>query len=132
MLTKLSDTEKTFQSWTRIILLIAIAISGVFLVIFAMLGLRLNSNLSCGIDRQGAHPLAVLDNHTTQLENTTDYILQEFSLNSTRYLNHEFCFNIHCIPSTGAEINIINQEGDVLNTEYVLQGAGRYCTYIKT
>ncbi len=127
----MSETEKVFERWTRLILMIAIAVSIVFLGIFAMLGLRLNSEFSCGIDTNGPSINAELQNHTHPLDLSNDAILQEFELNATQYLSHEFCFTIYCVNSDGAAVNVINGNEDVLSTEFVIQGAGRYCSNIE-
>ena len=131
LLTKVSDAEKSFREWYRIIFLIAIVISVIFLVIFSMLGLRVNSDMACGIDKIGAHTSAVYDNRS-ELDNAGDYVLQEFALNITdTYIKHEFCFTTFCVDPDGCHIQVINQDQAVLMNKYDTYGQNRNCGIIK-
>lgn len=129
MLTKLGNTEEQFKRWYRIIFLIAIAVSVVFLAIFGMLGLRVNSELSCGRDTIGAHSQAVYDNRS-DLDNAGDYVLQEFEINLSDYIEHEFCFTAYCVPADGCRIDVINQDETVLMSEFEPQGQHSHCSMI--
>lgn len=112
------------------ILLIGIAATCIFLVIFAMLGIRVNSEMTCGRDTYGAHSQAVYDNRT-DLDNAGNFVLQEFELNRTHdYVKHEFCFTTYCVPADGCNVNVINQDETVLITEYTPQGQASYCSMI--
>lgn len=124
------DTETRFKRWTRLIVLIAITVTAVFIVIVGMLGLRINSDLSCGRDRQGTHPQAAIQNHSHELDNSADYVLQEFRINSSDYIRHEFCITAYAVGADGAKLEIIDKNLDVLDVEYITQGQHDECVEI--
>lgn len=126
----MSDAEKSFKEWYRIIFLIAIFATVVFLAIFAMLGLRVNADMTCGKDIIGPGPDTESQDNDNTLNNASDFILQEFTLNTTQYLKHEFCYKINC-STTGSKINIVSADNALLGVSYAASGMGRYCLDIK-
>ena len=125
----MSDAEKSFREWYRIIFLIAIISTVVFLAIFAMLGLRVNSDMTCGRDTIGAHTEAAYDNRS-DLDNEGDYVLQEFAIDITNYIKHEFCFTAFWVDADGCHVQVINQNQVVLMEEYETQGQVSHCSAI--
>lgn len=112
------------------ILMTGIGATCIFIVIFAMLGLRINADMTCGRDTQGAHSQAVYDNRS-DLDNDGDYVLQEFELNSSfNYIKHEFCFTVFCVNPDGCQIDVINQDEAVLMTEFENEGQHVHCSAI--
>lgn len=130
MLTKLVSTEDRFKKWTRIIFLIAIAVTCVFFVIFAMHGVVINQEKTCGYDRIGPRPSAITDNTTYIFNNATDYVLQEFSINTTNYIRYGFCYDIYVNSTTGEKIEVINEAETILARNYATPGLNEYCAYI--
>lgn len=121
----MTNSEKSFKQWYRIIFLIAIFSTVVFIAIFAMLGLRVNSDLTCGKDTIGPGPSVETQDHDNTLNNITDFILQEFRINSTQYIKHEFCYKINC--SSGSKINIVTADNILLGVSYAADTLSRYC-----
>lgn len=121
----MSHAEESFKQWYRIIFLIAIFSTVVFLAIFAMLGLRVNADMTCGRDTIGPGANVETQDHDNTLNNATDFILQEFILNSSQYIKYEFCYKINC--TTGSKINIVTTDSALLGVSYAASDMNRYC-----
>lgn len=127
----MTNGEAIFKNWTRVIFLIAIVITAVFIAIFGVLGVRINREVGCGWDYTGAHPNAAISNHSTMLDNADDFVLQEFELNTTEYLKHKFCFSVIVEPAAGLELDVVNANETILSQEFAIQGLRTYCSEIE-
>lgn len=125
------EVKEMYKHWMKLVFLISIILTVVFLAIFFIIGLRIQNEDACGIDKFGARHNEALQNHSHVLDNAVDFVIQPFDLNTSHYLRYEFCYYIYCDSSDGAEINVINEEDTVLKTDYVIKGTTRVCGAIQ-
>lgn len=124
------EKDESREGYIRLFIVIAIFACLIFMVFTAYTNVRIKSD-----DGFGRIYYTDFSNKATGdsyfFDTTTQYLLQNFTINEKDNLDYDFCFGYNISTTTGIKINVIDDSANVLGTMYLINNTRYECTEIQ-
>lgn len=124
---KMKKEEEQTKKWLHNSLLLGIGITIIFLIISIWIGLNINNEATCSVDRYTNVSSSDFINSVHILNDENTAVLQEFEF-TQEYLKYKFCFDVN--SSNNNRFSVVDVNNNSLAQMFVDNTTTHYCTFI--